>query len=117
MAITLLITASNGLAASQDKAKAKSPIFSYWHNWTDRNGVSHMAKCEMDGMDHFVLQSMSKPADPQWQASIVRGSSGYCDGAAGWMEGLVASGSQGAMDHPASRNTFQDAVGMPSHAG
>jgi hypothetical protein len=43
---------------------ALSQMRTYWHNWTDRNGVSHMTQCEMR---EFKLQSISKPADPQWQ--------------------------------------------------
>ena len=42
---------------------ALSQMRTYWHNWTDRNGVSHMTRCEMY---EFKLQSISKPADPQW---------------------------------------------------
>jgi hypothetical protein len=38
------------------------PVTTYC--WTDSNGVSHMTRCEMQD---FELQSMSKPADPQWQ--------------------------------------------------
>lgn len=45
-------------------AEPKPPVITYWHNWTDTNGVSHMTRCEMRD---FKLQSMSKPADPQWQ--------------------------------------------------
>ncbi len=39
------------------------PAFSYWHIWTDTNGVSHQTKCELH---NFVLQSISPPASPQW---------------------------------------------------
>jgi hypothetical protein len=59
-----LVMTCSPLAISQEIAKPKPPVFTYWHNWTDSNGVSHMTKCEMR---NFILQSMSKPADPQWQ--------------------------------------------------
>jgi hypothetical protein len=40
------------------------PVTTYWHNYTDAGGVSHMIRCEMHD---FKLESMSKPAGPQWQ--------------------------------------------------
>lgn len=64
-AMLLFVAMVSGAAASQEQTKAKSPVFTYWHNWTDDKGVSHLSQCEMK---NFVLQSMSKPAEPQWQA-------------------------------------------------
>jgi hypothetical protein len=40
------------------------PTAKYWHLWVDSDGKSHMTQC---AMGDFVLQSMNKPADPQWQ--------------------------------------------------
>ena len=36
----------------------------YWHLWTDTDGVSHKTRCFLT---EFELQSISKPAQPQWQ--------------------------------------------------
>jgi hypothetical protein len=47
-----------------------SPTVSYWHLWTDANGISRMARCVMD---RFVLKSMKPPADPQWQGEKTSG--------------------------------------------
>jgi hypothetical protein len=40
------------------------PQATYWHNWTDSHGVSHMTRCAFHTYD---LKTMSKPAGPQWQ--------------------------------------------------
>jgi hypothetical protein len=45
-------------AAGQDK-----PSVSYWHVWTDENGVSHQNRCELSA---FRLQSISEGAAPEW---------------------------------------------------
>ncbi|NRD62135.1 cupin domain-containing protein [Corallococcus exiguus] len=50
---------------SSATAPGQAPVFSYWHNWTDDHGVSHMTLCPVRSFD---LKSMSPPADPQWQA-------------------------------------------------
>lgn len=52
------------LAASAAQSSGSAPIVKYWHLWTDQQGKSHMTQCDMN---NFVLQSMNKPADPQWQ--------------------------------------------------
>ena len=66
--LVILLSSVTGASvdASQEPepTKTKSPVFTYWHNWTDDGGVSHMTQCEISS---FVLQSISKPADPQWQ--------------------------------------------------
>jgi hypothetical protein len=38
-----------------------SPTVSYWHVWTDANGVSHQKRCELSA---FRLQSISHGAAP-----------------------------------------------------
>lgn len=43
---------------------SEKPRVSYWHLWTDSEGVSHQTRC---AMTEFHLQSMQPPADPQWQ--------------------------------------------------
>jgi hypothetical protein len=53
--------------ASQGQTAEKPPTFTYWHNWTDNDGVSHLSQCEMSNfVRNFVLQS-SEPVDPAWQ--------------------------------------------------
>jgi hypothetical protein len=46
------------LAAGKDH-----PTLSYWHVWTDKNGVSHQRRCELSA---FQLQSISPGAAPSW---------------------------------------------------
>jgi hypothetical protein len=45
-------------------ADDKTPTFSYWHVWTDNQGLTHQNRCELHD---FVLKSMEPPASPQWQ--------------------------------------------------
>jgi hypothetical protein len=45
-------------------AVAQDPSANYWHLWTDKQGTTHLTQCVMDS---FVLQTMNKPAAPQWQ--------------------------------------------------
>ena len=40
------------------------PTVSYWHLWTDADGVSRQKQC---AMTEFTMKSMKPPADPQWQ--------------------------------------------------
>ena len=42
--------------------KPPSPV-SYWHNWTDSDGVTHLTKCDLE---KFTLKSMAPPADQLW---------------------------------------------------
>jgi hypothetical protein len=39
------------------------PTMSYWHVWTDENGVSHQKRCELSA---FQLKSISPGAAPSW---------------------------------------------------
>ena len=39
------------------------PNVSYWHLWTDADGVSRQSLC---ALSEFEMQSISQPADPQW---------------------------------------------------
>jgi hypothetical protein len=45
-------------ATGQDR-----PTMSYWHVWTDENGVSHQKRCELNA---FQLKSISPGASPSW---------------------------------------------------
>jgi hypothetical protein len=47
-AMLLFVAMASGIAASQEQTVAKSPVFTYWHNRTDNDGVSHMSKTESD---------------------------------------------------------------------
>ena len=46
------------------------PEFSYWHLWTDPEGVSHQTRC---AISKFELKTMSPPASPQWQSRKMTG--------------------------------------------
>ena len=59
--------ATSSAAATQS---GKKPEASYWHNWTDARGVSHMTKCTFHT---YALKSMSPPAGPQWQDLLSSG--------------------------------------------
>lgn len=39
-----------------------SPKFTYWHVWTDDDGISHQSKCELS---NFERESMGGDAAPQ----------------------------------------------------
>ena len=47
----------------------QKPRIPYWHLWTDADGVSRQTKCVLTD---FQLQSISKPAQPQWQGHRTR---------------------------------------------
>jgi hypothetical protein len=65
LAVLLLFAMGSAMASSQEQAKPKSPVFTYWDNWTDSKGVSHLSKCEISD---FVFESISEPAEPSWLA-------------------------------------------------
>lgn len=46
------------------------PTVHYWHLWTDTDGISHQAQCEMTCFD---FKSMQPPASPQWQGRQTSG--------------------------------------------
>jgi hypothetical protein len=46
------------------------PTISYWHLWTDAEGISRQTQC---AMTEFELKSMNAPADPQWQGRSITG--------------------------------------------
>ncbi|MGB3548080.1 MAG: cupin domain-containing protein [Saprospiraceae bacterium] len=47
-----------------------APTFTYWHVYTDENGVSRQKKAEITG---FEQESMGGDADPQWNNKLYRG--------------------------------------------
>jgi hypothetical protein len=50
----------------QTDQKSRIP---YWHLWTDADGVSHQTRCFLT---EFELQSISRPAQPQWLGQRTR---------------------------------------------
>ena len=46
------------------------PQVSYWHLWTDADGVSRQTQC---AMTEFELRSIQPQADPQWQGNRMTG--------------------------------------------
>ncbi len=48
----------------------RSPALTYWHLWTDENGVSRQTQCVMS---EFKLASIREPASPQWQGKPTKG--------------------------------------------
>lgn len=56
---------AGGAQVESSKKQPAKPKFYYWHNWTDMNGVSHLAHCSVSS---FELRSIEPPADAQWQA-------------------------------------------------
>jgi catechol 2,3-dioxygenase-like lactoylglutathione lyase family enzyme len=48
----------------------EKPTISYWHLWTDADGISRQKRC---AMTEFELRSMKPPADPQWQGNKTSG--------------------------------------------
>ena len=52
--------------ANQDNLNP--PKYSYWHVWTDDDGVSHQTKCELTD---FKQESMSGNAAPQWNNRLL----------------------------------------------
>jgi hypothetical protein len=46
------------------------PTLTYWHVWTDDDGVSRQTRAELTG---FEQQSMGSGADPQWNNRLMQG--------------------------------------------
>ncbi|MCJ8165672.1 hypothetical protein MKJ04_12540 [Pontibacter sp. E15-1] len=44
------------------------PIFTYWHVWTDEEGVSHQTRAELTD---FKKESMGGDADEQWNNHLL----------------------------------------------
>ncbi|MGH2415163.1 MAG: cupin domain-containing protein [Microcystaceae cyanobacterium] len=57
-------------AASQSSTfvdEPTPPTINYWHVWTDRDGVSHQSRCQIQD---FKLKSIAPPASPQWMGQL-----------------------------------------------
>ena len=44
------------------------PTRSYWHVWTDDDGISHQTRCELTA---FEQESMGGDAEPQWNNRLM----------------------------------------------
>ena len=51
-----------------NQSNSDTPKFSYWHVWTDDDGVSHQTRCELT---NFQQESMSGNAAPQWNNRLL----------------------------------------------
>lgn len=45
-----------------------NPQLTYWHVWTDENGVSHQSRCQLSD---FQKESMGGDAAPQWNNHLL----------------------------------------------
>jgi hypothetical protein len=60
---TYVIAAALLFASFANAAEPAPPVATYWHDWTDGKGVSHLTNCKLD---KFTLEAMAPPADPVW---------------------------------------------------
>jgi hypothetical protein len=63
---------------------AEHPKISYWHLWTDDDGVSHQIRCELTS---FEMGSVGGKAAPQWNDSLFTGDANivFCVLPVGWI--------------------------------
>ncbi|NEP19271.1 MAG: cupin domain-containing protein [Leptolyngbya sp. SIO4C1] len=47
---------------------SERPQLTYWHVWTDDDGVSHQTRCQLT---QFEQESMGGDADPQWNNRLM----------------------------------------------
>lgn len=47
-----------------------APHVSYWHLWTDNEGISRQTRCTIAD---FAMKTMNPPASPQWQSRKLHG--------------------------------------------
>lgn len=48
--------------------QSAAPTFTYWHVYTDEEGVSHQQQCELS---NFEKESIGGDADPQWNNHLL----------------------------------------------
>ncbi len=54
-----------------DSSEAQNkPTLTYWHVWTDDDGISHQSQCELTD---FSQESMGGDAAPQWNNRLMSG--------------------------------------------
>ena len=61
----------NAMEANNQK-KGKKPTISYWHVWTDEDGVSHQTKAVLSS---FKKESMTGDIEPQWNNHLLHSKS------------------------------------------
>ncbi|MDJ0571822.1 MAG: cupin domain-containing protein [Pleurocapsa sp. MO_192.B19] len=85
------------------------PRFSYWHVWTDDDGVSHQTQCELT---NFKQESMSGNAAPQWNNRLMNAESKivFAELPVGWV-GLGV----GEVSFGGDQNTQPNADGLQGH--
>lgn len=114
------------------------PKLSYWHVWTDDDGVSHQSEC---ALSDFHKKSMGGKAAPQWNDDILTGEAHVmvCDLPPGWvgdwhenpkpqwitvlsgrwfvetMDGMRVEMGPGALSFGGDQNTRPDADGNQGH--
>ena len=71
-------------AEDQRQDQADERTLTYWHVWTDDDGVSHQSQC---GLTNFEKESMGGDADPQWNNRLMAGASEvlFCTLPVGWV--------------------------------
>lgn len=50
------------------KTDGNQPELSYWHVWTDDDGISHQTRCQLTNFKH---ESISGDAAPQWNNHLL----------------------------------------------
>ncbi|MGB7084101.1 MAG: hypothetical protein WBD47_01000 [Phormidesmis sp.] len=62
----------------------QKPTLTYWHVWTDDDGISHQNQCELT---NFAKESMGGDADPQWNNRLMSGATEvlFCELPVGWV--------------------------------
>ncbi len=53
---------------NQTETQKTKPQFTYWHVWTDDDGVSHQTQCQLT---NFESESMGGDAAPQWNNRLM----------------------------------------------
>jgi hypothetical protein len=54
--------------ASPAPTRQQSPTLTYWHVWTDEEGVSHQTQCELT---EFEQKSIAEDVAPQWNNRLL----------------------------------------------
>jgi hypothetical protein len=68
----------------KNQQKEKVPAQSYWHVWTDENGISHQTKALLTS---FEKESMGGDIEPQWNNHLLKSQSAilFSEQPIGWI--------------------------------
>lgn len=117
---------------------SQKPTLTYWHVWTDDDGVSHQTQCELT---NFERESMGGDVAPQWNDRLMSGESEilFCTLPVGWvgewhenprpqwivpisgvwyvetMDGVRVEMGPGEVSFGADQNTRADETGRKGH--